>query len=79
MHNEISNKMGKVARQRRKALGLTQEAAGNLAGCGRLFVSQFENGKAEVRLDKALDLLQALGLEMRLASGPRRLVVVPND
>ena len=67
--------IGKTAKARRRILGLSQEEAGNLAGCGRVFVSQFENGKPGVRLDKSLDLLHALGLEIHLTSGSKRLVI----
>ncbi len=58
-------------RSRRKALGLTQAALADLAGCSSRFLRALEGGKATVRLDKLLDVLQALGLE--LSARPRRV------
>lgn len=51
-------------RNRRKALGLRQADLADLAGCSQRFVHTVENGKTTVRLDKLLDVLEVLGLEM---------------
>ncbi|MBX2849812.1 MAG: hypothetical protein KTR16_15925 [Acidiferrobacterales bacterium] len=59
--------IGKLARETRKAQFLDQLAAGALAGSGITFVSQFENGKETVQLGKALELLDALGIEVYLS------------
>jgi transcriptional regulator with XRE-family HTH domain len=58
--------IGKLAREVRKAQSLDQLTAGALAGSGITFVSQFENGKETVRLGKALELLDALGIKVYL-------------
>ena len=64
-------------RSRRKSLGLRQADLADLAGCGVRFVHMVENGKATLRLDKVLDVLEVLGLELvvrrkgdRSGSGP---------
>ncbi len=51
-------------RDRRKALRLTQDDLADLAGCSPRFVRALESGKATARLDKLLDVLDALGLEL---------------
>jgi len=51
-------------RSRRKSLGLRQADLADLAGCGVRFVHMVENGKATLRLDKVLDVLEVLGLEL---------------
>lgn len=56
-------------RARRKALGLTQLDAARLAGCGPVFVYAVETGKPSLRLDKLLDLLEVLGLELLVQPG----------
>ncbi len=59
-------------RARRKALRLTQADLADLAGCSERFVRSLEAGKATVRVDKLLDVLTPLGLELtaQLRSAP---------
>ena len=52
-------------RARRRALGLTQEQLADLAGTSARFVWSIEQGKASVRVDKLIDVLHVLGLELR--------------
>jgi y4mF family transcriptional regulator len=56
--------IAKAVRNERKARNLTQQELGELAGAGLNFVSQLERGKETVRLDKLLDVLKVLGLEL---------------
>lgn len=56
-------------RGRRKALGLRQADLADLAGCSERFVHTLENGKTTIRLDKLLDVLEVLGLELTLRLG----------
>lgn len=63
-------RIAEEVRARRKSLRLTQDDLADLAGCSPRFVRSLEGGKATVRLDKLLDVLEALGLE--LATTPRR-------
>ena len=53
-----------VVRARRKALGLRQAEVADLAGCSERFVHTVENGKASLRLDKLLHVLEVLGLDL---------------
>ncbi len=62
--------LGQQVRDRRKSLRLTQDSLADLAGCSPRFVRALEAGKATVRLDKVLAVLDALGLE--LSAQPRR-------
>jgi len=68
-----------AVRRRRKALRLTQEDLARYAGCGLAFLYQLENAKPTVRLDKVLDVLEVLGLELRIEEGQSRLSVGPAD
>lgn len=51
-------------RDRRKALRLTQDDLADLASCSPRFIRALEAGKSTVRMDKLLDVLDALGLEL---------------
>ena len=53
-------------RARRDALALTQQDLADLAGCSPRFIGALETGKPSVRLDKLVDVLDALGLEFRV-------------
>ncbi len=55
-----------VARDRRRALRLTQQEAAELAGVSAKFIRDFERGKDSVRLDKLQNLLVVLGLTLRV-------------
>ena len=54
-------------RARREALALTQQDLADLARCSPRFIGLLEKGKASVRLDKLTGVLDALGLELRVA------------
>jgi len=62
--------IGRQIRERRRSLKLTQEDLANLAGCSPRFLREVEGGKPGVRLDKLLDVVEALGLELQIT--PRR-------
>lgn len=61
-------------RARRIQLGLRQSELADLAGCSARFVSALEGGKGAVQLDKVLDVLGVLGLDLVLAPGHGNLV-----
>lgn len=67
--------LAEAVERRRKALGITQRQLALLAGCSELFVVNLEAGKATVRLDKLLDVLQTLGLEFHVKSGHARVSI----
>ncbi len=64
-----------VVRQRRKRLGVTQQALAQMAGCGLVFVYNIEHGKPSLRFDKLLDVLSVLGLEIVVTAGDSGLRV----
>ena len=57
---------GSAVRQRRRALGLSQDALADVIGVNRRVIGELERGKQTVRLQIALDVSRALGLDMRL-------------
>ena len=57
--------IGQQVRDRRQSLRLTQAGLADLADCSTCFVGMVEGGKPTVRLDKLLDVLEAVGLELR--------------
>jgi y4mF family transcriptional regulator len=61
-----NNELAMAIRQRRKAMGLTQAALAELAGCGPDFLYDVERGKPTLRLDKLLKVLDTLGLSLKL-------------
>ncbi len=67
--------LGRAIRARRKELGLTQAALARYAGCGLAFLYELESGKATVRLDKVLAVLEILGLTLALQRGRQPLTV----
>jgi y4mF family transcriptional regulator len=64
-----------AVRRRRRAHGLTQVELGRFAGCGPDFVYDLESGKPTIRIDKLLDVLLVLGLELRLVDGKSGLSI----
>ena len=65
--------LASAVRARRRALRLTQAQLARLAGCGTAFLYDLENGKPSLRLDKLLDVLATLGLQLVVAPGKGRL------
>ncbi|WP_405282513.1 helix-turn-helix transcriptional regulator [Gaopeijia maritima] len=66
--------LGQCVRTRREALGLRQAELGELAGCSSRFVHTLETGKDTVRMDKVLDVLEVLGLDLQVVPGTGRTV-----
>jgi HTH-type transcriptional regulator / antitoxin HipB len=62
-------RLASSVRARRKVLRLTQTELAELAGTSVRFVHTLENAKGTVRLDKVLDVLDVLGLDLDV-SGP---------
>jgi len=69
--------LARVVRGRREKLGLRQSELADLAGCSERFVHTIENRKSSLRLDKVLDVLEVLGLDLLVAAGRGRVGVVP--
>lgn len=65
-----SAELAQAVRRRRKELGLTQLELSDLAGCGPVFIYDLEGGRKQtLRMDKVLDVLGVLGLELSLGTG----------
>lgn len=60
--------VGKLVQAERKRQGLTQLQLAGLANTGIRFVSDLENGKGTVQLQKLLAVLAALGLGLFIHS-----------
>jgi HTH-type transcriptional regulator / antitoxin HipB len=58
-----------AVRERRRNLQLRQSELAELAGCSERFVHTLEHGKGSVRLDKVLDVLRVLGLDLAVVAG----------
>lgn len=64
---QTAGDIGKAVRDRRKLDGLTLAETAGLTNVGVRFLSELENGKPTVRLDKLLRVVNALGLQLYLA------------
>jgi HTH-type transcriptional regulator / antitoxin HipB len=58
--------IGQQIRQRRRKLKITQSDLARLASCSKPSVVGAEKGKATLRLDKLLAILQVLGLSIHI-------------
>jgi HTH-type transcriptional regulator/antitoxin HipB len=56
--------LGQVIQNTRKGQGLTQVDISGLAHTGNRFVVDLEHGKPTIQMQKALDVLGLLGLEL---------------
>lgn len=56
--------LGRAIRARRKELGYTQAFLAEYAGISTSFLSELENGKETVQLNKLLDVISLLGMDL---------------
>jgi HTH-type transcriptional regulator/antitoxin HipB len=56
--------LGRLIRKKRKESGAEQAKVAGLAGVGVRFLSELERGKPTAELEKALRVLERLGLEV---------------
>lgn len=56
--------LGMAIRIRRKELGYTQKFVADYAGVSASFLSELENGKKTIQMDKMLLVLQLLGMDL---------------
>ncbi len=63
------DRLSKRVRKERKLQGLSQTELGHLAGVSLNFLSQLEQGKPTVRMDKLLAVLIVLGIEFKINYG----------
>jgi len=62
--------LGQLVREARERRKLSQQAFADLAGVGRRFISELENGKATLEFDKVLQVASASGIDVQ--ARPRR-------
>jgi transcriptional regulator with XRE-family HTH domain len=55
---------GAIVREKRKALGYTQSLVAAYSGCGVMFISNLERGKPTAEIEKAITVLNTLGLDL---------------
>lgn len=65
------NTLSQFVKQKRKAVGLTQEELSFKAGVGLRFVRELEQGKPTLRLDKVNQVLSLFGHELAPTPTPR--------
>lgn len=63
-HISSARALGRIIRDRRKSMGLTQALAGKMVGVHQPTVSEVERGEREVKIDTLLKLISALKLEL---------------
>ena len=59
--------IGRAIRARRRELGYTQAFLAEYAGVSASFISELENGKPTVQLDKMMYILSLLGMDLCIA------------
>lgn len=59
-----SSDLGIVIRKRRKKLGYTQQFLSDFTGLSVTFISQVERGKTTAEIEKTIQLINTLGLDL---------------
>jgi transcriptional regulator with XRE-family HTH domain len=62
---------GASIREKRKALGYTQSLVAAYSGCGVMFISNLERGKPTAEIEKAITVLNTLGLDLIVSDRER--------
>ena len=57
-----TEEIGSLVQEMRKAQGISQEQLAGVANTGIRFISDLENGKPTIQLEKTIRVLEALGL-----------------
>ncbi len=57
---------GAMLKSRRKQLGYTQSGISEMTGLSVSFLSELENGKKTVQLEKAIQVAMLLGLDLTM-------------
>ena len=65
MNVQNTVQLGAVIRAERKRLGVTQRDLAMASGTGLRFIVDLEGGKPTCRVEKVLQVLQALGIRLR--------------
>ncbi len=67
MNTKSPEQLGAAIRARRKQLKVTQKDLALTCGTGLRFIIDLEKGKPTCQIGKILQVLQALGLKLRIA------------
>ena len=68
MNTKSPEQLGAVIRARRRELKVTQKDLAMTCGTGLCFIIDVEKGKPTCQIGKILQVLQALGLKLQIAS-----------
>lgn len=58
--------IGKLLRDKRKRMALTQSELAAVCGTGVRFISELENGKPTLEIGKVLHVIEMLGIDITL-------------
>lgn len=61
-----AKEFGELIRQRRKELGYTQSFLSEFSGLSISFLSDLENGKKTIQMEKAILVANLLGMDCRI-------------
>ena len=64
---ESAAALGQAAKAQRLRLGMTQAEVALAAGVGVRFIGELEAGKPTLQLERAVQVVRALGFELQLA------------
>lgn len=70
---------GAFVRDKRKALGLTQEELANKAGVGLRFLRELERGKPSLQMNKVNQVLVLFGAELGVLPMDRQKLVADEE
>jgi HTH-type transcriptional regulator/antitoxin HipB len=62
--------IGRLVRETRKGLGVTQKELALTSGSGLRFIIELEKGKETAQIGKVLTILQTLGIQLTLTPPP---------
>ena len=62
------NEIGKIVREARKKLGLDQKTLALYAGVSTKFISELENGKETVQMNKVIAVLKVFDYKLSVES-----------
>ena len=65
-----SQDIGRLVRETRKGLGVTQKELALTSGTGLRFIIELEKGKETAEIGKVLTILQTLGIKLMLTPPP---------
>lgn len=65
---KTAEEIGQIIRKRRNELGFTQSDIASFMGCSQRLISEIENGRGTVGVQKILDLAMGLGLDFTITA-----------